>query len=60
MSQPDSVEKRSDIDNTEALPVDQDQYQLQNLGYTPKLKRTLGKIESFASSFCVINFVGAV
>ncbi|KAG8718496.1 hypothetical protein FRC08_005140 [Ceratobasidium sp. 394] len=61
MSRPGSVsEKYLDIANAEALPTDQDQSQLQKLGYVPKLKRSLGAIESFASSFCAINYVSTI
>ncbi|PBL01910.1 hypothetical protein ARMGADRAFT_1023285 [Armillaria gallica] len=56
------------------VPVDQDQLQLwvywngcgyphwtfQNLGYKQQLHRSWNLIESFAASFCALNFIGGV
>ncbi|KJA21714.1 hypothetical protein HYPSUDRAFT_140306 [Hypholoma sublateritium FD-334 SS-4] len=39
---------------------DQDELQLENLGYTQQLHRTWALIESFAASFCALNFIGGV
>ncbi|KAG8776951.1 hypothetical protein FRC12_000613 [Ceratobasidium sp. 428] len=60
MSRPSSIAKHSDADAEDVLSVDQDQQQLQSLGYTPTLKRTLGIIESFASGICANNFMCTV
>ncbi|ORY30174.1 amino acid/polyamine transporter I [Naematelia encephala] len=38
--------------------VDTDAEALAGLGYVPVLKRSFGLIESFASSFCAMNFIG--
>ncbi|KAI4294277.1 hypothetical protein K525DRAFT_363852 [Schizophyllum commune Loenen D] len=40
--------------------IDQDELQLQNLGYKQQLHRTWHLIESFAASFCSLNFIGGV
>ncbi|KAJ8085846.1 hypothetical protein PM082_004665 [Marasmius tenuissimus] len=38
--------------------MDADQLQLRNLGYKQQLHRTWHLIESFAASFCALNFIG--
>ncbi|KAJ7590559.1 gamma-aminobutyric acid transporter [Mycena floridula] len=40
--------------------VDLDQLQLQRLGYKQQLHRSWHLIESFAASFCALNFIGGV
>ncbi|KAF8966419.1 hypothetical protein BDZ97DRAFT_1903742 [Flammula alnicola] len=39
---------------------DQDEIQLENLGYKQQLHRSWNLIESFAASFCALNFIGGV
>ncbi|KAK7471228.1 hypothetical protein VKT23_002636 [Stygiomarasmius scandens] len=47
-------------DQEAASIVDQDQLQLQKLGYKQQLHRTWHLVESFAASFCALNFIGGV
>ncbi|KAH8115780.1 hypothetical protein DFH11DRAFT_1688413 [Phellopilus nigrolimitatus] len=49
---------KNDAEN--ASSVDSDELQLQNLGYKPQLHRTWHQLESFAASFCALNFIGGV
>ncbi|KAJ7490747.1 amino acid/polyamine transporter I [Mycena latifolia] len=47
-------------DNEEATSITQDELQLQKLGYKQQLHRSWNLIESFAASFCALNFIGGV
>ncbi|QRV72295.1 amino acid permease [Ceratobasidium sp. AG-Ba] len=40
--------------------TDSDELQLQNLGYKQQLHRSWHLVESFAASFCALNFIGGV
>ncbi|KAF8503838.1 amino acid/polyamine transporter I [Gautieria morchelliformis] len=40
--------------------LDQDELQLQKLGYKQTLHRSWHQVESFAASFCALNFIGGV
>ncbi|PAV20578.1 amino acid transporter [Pyrrhoderma noxium] len=62
MSENDSMKV---IDSETASSIDQDELQLRNitlqkLGYKQQLHRTWHQIESFAASFCALNFIGGV
>ncbi|KAK7031520.1 gamma-aminobutyric acid transporter [Favolaschia claudopus] len=59
----------SDISKTDIAPqgdreasvsIDQDELQLQKLGYKQQLHRSWDLVESFAASFCALNFIGGV
>ncbi|TDL29015.1 hypothetical protein BD410DRAFT_810858 [Rickenella mellea] len=50
----------SKSDHEAASPIDQDELQLRNLGYKQTLHRSWHQIESFAASFCSLNFIGGV
>ncbi|TFY77862.1 hypothetical protein EWM64_g6149 [Hericium alpestre] len=43
-----------------ASSLDQDELQLEHLGYKPQLHRTWHLVESFGASFCALNFIGGV
>ncbi|ETW84621.1 amino acid transporter [Heterobasidion irregulare TC 32-1] len=57
MSAP-SIQSKSS--HEEASSLDQDEIQLQSLGYKQQLHRSWHLIESFAASFCALNFIGGV
>ncbi|KAJ6583903.1 gamma-aminobutyric acid transporter [Mycena vulgaris] len=58
MSEETSTSKtRSEPDE---VNYDRDEQQLQNLGYKQQLHRSWNLIESFAASFCALNFIGGV
>ncbi|TFK43116.1 hypothetical protein BDQ12DRAFT_596557 [Crucibulum laeve] len=44
----------------ESGSIDQDEQQLQSLGYKQQLHRSWHLVESFAASFCALNFIGGV
>ncbi|THV00551.1 hypothetical protein K435DRAFT_818286 [Dendrothele bispora CBS 962.96] len=52
--------QNSKNDQEVASVMDQDQLQLQKLGYKQQLHRTWHLVESFAASFCALNFIGGV
>ncbi|KAG8767812.1 hypothetical protein FRC12_006022 [Ceratobasidium sp. 428] len=47
-------------DREVASTTDSDELQLQTLGYKQQLHRSWHLIESFAASFCALNFIGGV
>ncbi|KAJ7150188.1 amino acid/polyamine transporter I [Mycena filopes] len=47
-------------DPEKVVPVNEDEIQLQKLGYKQQLHRSWDLIESFAASFCALNFIGGV
>ncbi|KAF7364728.1 Gamma-aminobutyric acid transporter [Mycena venus] len=47
-------------DHEESNLGDQDELQLQKLGYKQQLHRSWNLVESFAASFCALNFIGGV
>ncbi|TFK22197.1 hypothetical protein FA15DRAFT_596525 [Coprinopsis marcescibilis] len=54
-----SKTSKPDVEDVQdAQYVDQDELQLQKLGYKQQLHRTWGIVESFAASFCALNFIG--
>ncbi|KAF8579033.1 amino acid transporter [Ramaria rubella] len=55
-----SVHSVSKSDNEVASLVDQDELQLQKFGYKQTLHRSWHQVESFAASFCALNFIGGV
>ncbi|KAJ3500376.1 hypothetical protein NLJ89_g9825 [Agrocybe chaxingu] len=57
----DTKTAKSDGGETTVLPAeDQDELQLRSLGYKQQLHRTWNIVESFAASFCALNFIGGV
>ncbi|KAF7319913.1 Gamma-aminobutyric acid transporter [Mycena kentingensis (nom. inval.)] len=52
--------KSSFADAEDASSITQDELQLQKLGYKQQLHRSWNLIESFAASFCALNFIGGV
>ncbi|KAI5116859.1 hypothetical protein M0805_009169 [Coniferiporia weirii] len=56
----DTQSKMSKNDAETASTVDQDELQMQKLGYKQQLHRSWHLIESFAASFCALNFIGGV
>jgi len=48
------------VDANEDDISDQDELQLQKLGYKQQLHRSWHLVESFAASFCALNFIGGV
>ncbi|KAG8923373.1 hypothetical protein FRC02_011179 [Tulasnella sp. 418] len=42
------------------IGVDLDEQQLEHLGYKQQLRRSFGVLESFASGFASLNFIGAI
>ncbi|KDQ14211.1 hypothetical protein BOTBODRAFT_188092 [Botryobasidium botryosum FD-172 SS1] len=49
-----------DDDNERASTIGSDELQLKSLGYKQSLHRTWHQVESFAASFCALNFIGGV
>ncbi|KDQ65102.1 hypothetical protein JAAARDRAFT_117006 [Jaapia argillacea MUCL 33604] len=49
-----------DLEVDQASSVDQDELQMQKLGYKQQLHRTWHQFESFAASFAALNFIGGV
>ncbi|KAJ7274077.1 amino acid/polyamine transporter I [Mycena rebaudengoi] len=47
-------------DREDASSMGKDELQMQKLGYKQQLHRSWHLIESFAASFCALNFIGAV
>ncbi|KAL5508585.1 hypothetical protein ACEPAH_6204 [Sanghuangporus vaninii] len=56
----DSHSQNSKADDVEYASTDSDELQLQRLGYKQQLHRTWHQVESFAASFCALNFIGGV
>ncbi|KDQ12509.1 hypothetical protein BOTBODRAFT_417470 [Botryobasidium botryosum FD-172 SS1] len=54
------MEHRDGKVTTRPRDVDSDERFLEQLGYKQQLSRSLGAIESFASSFCAVDFVSSV
>ncbi|KAJ7852785.1 amino acid permease-domain-containing protein [Mycena olivaceomarginata] len=54
---PTLVESR---DHQSNIAHNQDELQLQKLGYKQQLHRSWDLVESFAASFCALNFIGGV
>ncbi|KAF9526273.1 hypothetical protein CPB83DRAFT_770518 [Crepidotus variabilis] len=50
----------ADAESSARRSPDQDELQLQSLGYKQQLHRTWHLVESFAASFCALNFIGGV
>ncbi|KAG9085233.1 hypothetical protein FRC07_013428, partial [Ceratobasidium sp. 392] len=48
------------VDREASSTTDSDELQLQTLGYKQQLHRSWHLIESFAASFCALNFIGGV
>ncbi|KAG8972303.1 hypothetical protein FRC05_010145 [Tulasnella sp. 425] len=51
---------KSDPETAPNNTIDQDEAQLQRLGYRQQLNRSWHFVESFAASFCALNFIGGV
>ncbi|KAH9041831.1 hypothetical protein EDB84DRAFT_935026 [Lactarius hengduanensis] len=51
---------KSKGDQEEASSIDADELQLLQLGYKQSLHRSWHLLESFAASFCALNFIGGV
>jgi len=60
MSAESSKSIKDDGEVAVVQPEDQDELQLRSLGYKQQLHRTWSLIESFAASFCALNFIGGV
>ncbi|KAG8756992.1 hypothetical protein FRC11_004878 [Ceratobasidium sp. 423] len=54
------AERDRDHEADNASATDSDELQLQQLGYKQQLHRSWHIIESFAASFCALNFIGGV
>ncbi|KAL7420601.1 hypothetical protein Q5752_004552 [Cryptotrichosporon argae] len=53
----EAIKGAPSLDRTQATDG-KDAQELADMGYTPVLKRSFGLIESFAASFCAMNFIG--
>ncbi|KAF7294748.1 Gamma-aminobutyric acid transporter [Mycena indigotica] len=60
MSSLDQHKKPDLEDSVVTETFNQDEIQLQKLGYKQQLHRSWNLIESFAASFCALNFIGGV
>ncbi|KAH9950143.1 hypothetical protein B0H21DRAFT_889299 [Amylocystis lapponica] len=56
----DAAEVHADGDSERNSSIDEDELQMQKLGYKQSLHRSWHFIESFAASFVALNFIGGV
>ncbi|KAF7364598.1 Gamma-aminobutyric acid transporter [Mycena venus] len=60
MSELSKADLKTEGDHEGAPSMNEDEIQLQKLGYKQQLHRSWNLIESFAASFCALNFIGGV